>query len=151
MDEYRVQRPPCRRCGAAPRLPVNAYCAACRQVLLAEQSARAAGNYEAAMQYGATRPVTTPPPALGRPPDPCPYCGVHLWVDRSEGEWSCGSCGFHPGASGVRSVPVEYYEEQAPPPKPPTVWACNICGPGRGVVEREDGSQQCALCGTIRS
>jgi ribosomal protein S27AE len=47
--------------------------------------------------YAVRHPETTPPPApTFKPQGACPRCGGSIWIDRSEGQWGCGSCGLDP-------------------------------------------------------
>jgi ribosomal protein L37AE/L43A len=153
MDDYVVAgRPPCRRCGVGKRLPANSYCAACRETLLAEQSARAQGDHAAMMQYSdPTRTSPEPVPAPGKPSGACPRCGRGVWLDLSDDIWACQTCNFRPGESGVRPLPADYYPAE-PSPAPPSVqpWICGVCGPV-AMWTRDDGSQQCSLCGAVRA
>jgi len=79
---------------------------------------------------------------------------VSLWVDRGNGQWSCGSCGYDPELptglpAGVHAGVLSEPPVPSGPPLPSREVTCAICGPTTWVI-REDDSQACARCGAVR-
>jgi hypothetical protein len=143
-----VERPLCAKCGVQPRRRHDYLCHACREAPRLANLAYLDAVWRETQAYRRPPPPAPPPTSPGKPEGPCPRCGG-AWMDRSNAVWSCRSCGFDPALPDGPRWQAALYEVPEPVPPLPPPWVCGVCGP-TDVWTREDGSQQCALCGAVR-
>jgi len=89
----------CPRCNAEERAPNQKWCATCLDAGRKWRENYAAEVWREEMHYipyDRRHPPTTPPQSPFQPQGYCPKCGGSVWVDRGEGLWGCGGCGFDP-------------------------------------------------------
>jgi hypothetical protein len=93
----------CPRCGKEDRAPDRKWCTTCLTASQRWQERNAQAMWQEEytyVPYALRHPETTPTPqpAPFKPQGYCPRCGGSVWVDRSEGQWGCGGCGFDPAS-----------------------------------------------------
>jgi ribosomal protein L37AE/L43A len=139
----------CLKCGQEERQQHFKWCASCIARPRRQREAQLAASAAEAQRWVSPVQPAPPPPAVGRPDRNCPRCGPTVWLDLGSNVWHCRSCGFDPALPDGPRRMTWLYEEPAPAPPAP-VPTCQVCGPTTWQP-RDDGSQQCRLCGAVRS
>ena len=89
----------CPKCGKEERAENQKWCTSCLTASqrFLERNAQAMWQEEYNyVPYAVRHPQATPLPSPFKPQGFCQKCGGAVWVDRGEGLWGCGGCGWNP-------------------------------------------------------